>query len=414
MTVFLLQISAMLAMGLLFGEAARRMRWPSLFGELLAGVVLGPTLFARVLPDLRAQLFPGASEIRAASSALIGVGMLLFLFIAGLEVDLEHVRERWGRVAWTSLLGMAVPMAAGVAWVMAEPRFWGAQAEANPGLFALFVGTVLSISALPVIARVLMDLGLLRHDLGIVTMTAATLDDVVGWSLFAVVLDRFAAGGRGGVLDALGSLAALGGFAAAILVLGRWGGGAALAWMRRHLTWPSGFLAASAAGVLAASAAAEALGFHAVFGAFFVGVALARHRREAEAAHETIRRFVLGFFAPLYFVSVGMSADFSGNLDPWLVIPLVGVACAAKIGGVWLGARLGGMPRSEALAVAFGMNARGAMAVILASVAVEARFIDDRVFVAIVLMAVVTSMLSGPALQSLTGRSSRRGEATRG
>jgi Kef-type K+ transport system membrane component KefB len=402
-TTLFLQLAAMLAVGVALGQLGRRIGLQPLFGELLGGVLLGPTVLGAIAPGIQKAIFPASGAVQTASSAIINLGMLLFLFTAGLEVELEHLPRRARAIGWTSLCGIAVPMAAGVSLVWFYPGMWGVQAATQRGLVALCIGTALSISALPVIARILMDLDLLRHELGIVVMSAATLDDLIGWSLFAIVLSRFAGAGTppGGVV---GAIARTVGFIAATVVVGRLLGRPALEWIRRRLPWPTGFLAATSVLVLLAAATAELLGFHAVFGAFFVGVALAGKRGDANEAHATIQRFVLGFFSPLYFVSLGLLADFSRDFDLRLVAVVLGVACACKLGGAWVGARLARLGPRDALAVAFGLNARGAMEMVIASVALQNGVIGARVFVALIVMALVTSMISGPAISAILGR----------
>ncbi len=411
-TTLLLQLAVMLGTGVVCGQLARRLRLPALFGELLGGVLLGPTLLGAVAPGAWAALFPREGPVPVASGAIVALGMLLFLFTAGLEVELARVPGRVRSIGWVSLFGIALPLASGVALVSFLPGLWGAPAGGGNGPLALFIGAALSISALPVIARILMDLDLLRHELGGIVMAAATLDDLVGWALFAVVLNRFgaAAGGSQGAAGAIGRTVA---FVAVTLVVGRLAGRPLLAEVRRHLPWPSGFLAVSVVLVLAAGAAAEVLGFHAVFGAFFAGVALADRDDADNEAHATISRFVLGFFSPLYFVSLGLLADFTRSFDVVLVAVVLAVACAGKIGGAWLGGRIARMSGRQALAVAFGLNARGAMEMVMASVALHAGIIDQRVFVALIVMALVTSLLSGPAIAALVGRRVNVGRAAR-
>jgi Kef-type K+ transport system membrane component KefB len=269
-------------------------------------------------------------------------------------------------------------------------------------LFALFMGAALSISALPVIARILMDLKLIRQEIGVVVMTAATVNDLLGWSLFAVILSMIVPGSSNHSLAVTLSLVLA--FIGLTLALGRWLGQPLLRRVRLFLPWPSGFIGLTTILVLAASAAAEAIGIHAIFGAFLVGVGLGQNLEEENQAHEIIYQFAVSFFAPLYFVSIGLRADFAANFDWLLVLIVLLVACTGKIVGAGLGAWLGGMPFREALAVGFGMNARGAMEIILASVALEYNLIDQRVFVALVIMALVTSMLSGPVMQRLLSR----------
>jgi Kef-type K+ transport system membrane component KefB len=168
-----------------------------------------------------------------------------------------------------------------------------------------------------------------------------------------------------------------------------------------HFRTPVSFAGAACALGLAAAAATEALGLHALFGAFLAGISLGGGGPEARALHQPVRTLALGIGAPLYFVALGLRVDFLHGFDPWLVALVLAVACIGKVSGASLGARLGGMAPREAWAVGWGMNARGAMEVVLASVALDHGLIDQRLFVALVFMAVVTSGVSGPAMRRL-------------
>ena len=400
--LFFVQVCTMLGVALVCGQLMRKLHQPAVLGELIGGVLLGPTIFGMLAPVAYSNLFHGSEVATTGRDAVIRLGLLFFMFVAGLEVDMAHVIQRGLSVVATSILGIVVPFALGFGLVLAAPALFGTQAQGRAMLFAVFMGMAMSISAIPVIARILMDLDLMKTELGTVVMAAATIDDLVGWSLFAVILSRFAPGGlhTGGPLVTVGVVL---GLFAVILTLGRWVGPRALHWLQSHLNWPSGFIGVTTMLVLLAASITEALGIHAVFGAFLVGVALAETSEAWAQAHDVVYQFAISLFAPLYFVSVGLKADFIANFDLPLVLVVLLIACLGKIVGAGLGARLGGMPPRQALAVGFGMNARGAMEMILASVALEYGLIDQRVFVALVVMALVTSMLSGPMMQRLLG-----------
>jgi Kef-type K+ transport system membrane component KefB len=402
--VFMFQIAVMLATGLVFGEFMRRLNQPAVLGELIGGVLLGPTLLGLLWPQLYGSLFPVDGPTAQARDAVIRFGMLFFLFVAGLEVKLSQVRERSRSVVLVSLLGFLFPFGLGMASVLLFPDLWGPAASERIPVFAVFAGTALSISALPVITRILMDLGLLHSELGATVMASATVNDLLGWSLFAFLLGSLSTPMLGGGIGSILGLTIL--FSLLVLAFGRWIGRPLLRWARKALLWPSGFLGMSAVLILISAAAAEALHIHAVFGAFLIGVSLNRvfERREATRAKEIIRQFSVSFFAPLYFVSIGLKTNFLTNFDLPLALVVVGLAVVGKVGGAGLGAWLSGSGRRDALAVGFAMNARGAMEMILASVALEYGLIDQSVFVALVTMALVTSMLSGPALQRLLSR----------
>lgn len=397
--VFLLQIGVMLAVGLAFGQLLRRIHQPAVLGELIGGIVLGPTVFGFLFPELFQRLFPADAQITQVRDAFISVGMLFFMFIAGLEVDLSQLGRRKRSILYISVLGCLLPFLLAVASVFAFPTFWQPAAHFPDTNFVLFMGIALSISALPVITRILMDLRLLQEEWGGIVITSAAINDLLGWALFAFLLSSFS--GSGGNL--LQTVATVFLFSVFILVFGRSVGGRVLRWVRRSLVWPGGFLAVCAVFIFLAAALAEILHIHAIFGAFLIGVALFSvfAQNEADHAKEIVHQFAVSLFAPLYFVSVGLKADFVANFDLPLVLFVLVLATVGKVVGAGLGARLSGLHLREALAIGVAMNARGAMEMILAAVALEHGLIDQRMFVALVTMALVTSMLSGPLLQRI-------------
>lgn len=404
--VFLTQIGVMLAVALVLGRLAARFRQPPLIGEIVGGLMLGPTVLGALAPGLFAWLFPRDCPTVSAREALLSLGMLFFLFVAGLEVNLARLRTaRRGAIltVLTSGLSVGVPFALGYGAVLAWPGLWGEAPASSVSTLALFVGTALSISALPVIARMLMDLGLMGSRLGALVMTSATFDDVVGWSLFALVLSQVEAGNEAATnvgWSLTRPLLVLVGLAA----VGRW----LVLPLFRRLQRANGstatFIGATTVLILALSAATEAVGVHAVFGAFLAGIAVGTGLgpREGNHAHEVLYQFAVSIFAPLYFVSVGLKVDIAAHFDLLLVAVVLALAMAGKLLGASLGGLLGGLPRREALAVGFALNARGAMEMILATVALDRGVIDERLFVALVVMAVVTSVISAPMLQRLS------------
>jgi Kef-type K+ transport system membrane component KefB len=410
---FFTQLAVILSCAVAFGHLARRWHQPAVLGELIGGIVLGPTVLGRILPGLYTWLFPPSVVLMTAQDALIKLGMLFFMFVAGLEVDLLQVRQQGRRATSISFWGIAVPLALGVGLVLWWPELWGAEVQDRLWLFALFLGAALSISALPVIARVLVDLRLLDTHIGTLVMVAATVNDLIGWTIFAVVLSYLT---PLAILESNPWLLIIQTLGFALLTLGltRWIGGRVMAWLHDHLAWPGGFIGLAAVLVLIAAALAEVLGLHAFFGAFLVGVGLGQGTERSYDAYQTIHHFAINFLAPIYFVSIGLKADFATNFDLLLVVVVLLVACLGKIGGAWLGARLSGMPSREAFVVGFALNARGAIEIILASIALENGLIDQRLFVALVTMALATSLLSGPAIRLLHGHRVESTESWRG
>lgn len=400
--VFFFALGVLLMTARVLGEMARRYNQPAVLGELLAGVVLGPTLFGAIAPQASTWLFPTEGAFPIALKAITTVGIALFLLVAGLEVDLTIVRRQGRSCAIISLLGVLVPFGVGFAAGTIAPEFLGSANE-YPLAFALFLGTALAISALPVIARTLMDIGIYKSDFGMVVIGAAVVDDIMGWMLFAVLLSLIG-GGANHPFGVGTTVVLVVVFAAAMMTVGRWLVNRALPFVQAYSEWPGGVLAVAAAMTFLIGGFTEWLGVHAIFGAFLFGIALGDSPHMREKTRTIIEQFVGSIFAPLFFASLGLKVNFAANFDPLLVGVIVAIACASKLVGCTLGARLASYPFRDALAVGFAMNARGAMGTVLALLALEAGLIDERAFVALVVMALVTSMMAGPAIQKLLTR----------
>jgi Kef-type K+ transport system membrane component KefB len=266
-------------------------------------------------------------------------------------------------------------------------------------VFALFMGTAMAISALPIIARTLMDLNLFKTKIGMIIIAAAMFDDLIGWILFSVVLGMINTGS-----DPFHFLYTLGYtilYAVLMLSAGRIIINKSLPWAQKNLSWPGGVLAFSLGLAFLGAAFTERIGIHAIFGAFIAGIAVGDSVHLSEKTREIIHQFVTNIFAPLFFVSIGFKIDFIQNFDAQIVSVVLLLAVVCKLLGAGLGALWGGLSVKESLAVGFGMNARGAMEIVLGLLALQAGVITAPLFVALVVMAVVTSIMAGPMLQYL-------------
>lgn len=404
---FALQIAVMLGCALFFGQLMRRFKQPAVLGELIGGVILGPTVIGLLLPAIYFWLFQSSENVAVLRDASIKLGMLFFLFTAGLEINLANFQKIGRKALIIGFVGTVIPIATGLGLVYIIPReFWGPVVSQHLFLFGLFVGMNLANSANPVIARILMDIGLLKEEIGTIIMTATVVDDLINWTLFAIILSTFNPVNTA-IQPSFGvTILMVIGFFAFMLLVGRRVAPVGLKWVRSKVAWPSGFIAFTALVILLAGSAAESLGIHAFLGAFLVGVAVSGQNPEAKEAHEVIAHFVLSFFAPIYFVSIGMATNFAVHFDLLLVTLVTTVACVVKYASVLLGARMAGMPIDRQVwAIASGLNARGATGIILAGVGLANGLIDERIFVAIFIMALSTSIISGPLMNMfLKGR----------
>jgi Kef-type K+ transport system membrane component KefB len=400
---FALQITTMLAIAVVFGQMMRRIRQPAVLGEMIGGIVLGPTILGTIFPTFYNWLFGASASVAIVRDASIKMGMLFFLFIAGLEVNLSDLHRMGRRATTIGLVGTLIPILAGVGLVYLLPRqFWGPAVQQHFFSFALFIGMNLANSANPVLARVLMDLGLLKSEIGTLIMTATVVDDLVNWTLFAIILSDIAPSGSTGGSPLSVTIALVIGFFALVLVVGRRLGPRALHWARSRVSWPTGFIAITSLVILVLSSISESLGLHAFLGAFLAGAALGGSDKERNEAHDVIAHFALSFFAPIYFVAMGMTTNFITNFNLQMVVLILVVAYVSKVGAVILGARMAGMPMNrEVYAIGFGLNARGATGIILAGVGLANHVIDDQIFVAVAVMALVTSLTAGPIMNAL-------------
>lgn len=393
----LVQLSAMLVMGRLFAEAARKLHQPAVIGEIIAGILLGPTVLGMLQPEWFEALYPTGSGAGVVLTGLVQIAVVMLLFIAGLEVDLHIVWQQGRQAVTTSFFGLIIPFSIGFTFPYFFSEFFGIN-DVNARLtFALFMGTAMAITALPVIVRILMDLNIFKSRMGLLVVASAMVDDLVGWLIFSVILGLIGKGG--GSMPLINTVILTIGYAAFMLTIGRGILNRLLPWVNKKLAWPGGVLSISLALCFLAGAFTEYIGIHAIFGAFIMGVALGDSEHFSERAKEIVHQFINNIFAPLFFVSIGLRVNFIANFDAVLTLVIILIAFTGKIIGSGLGARIGGFSWKESLAAGFGMNARGAMEIILGLIALENGLINEKVFVSLVIMALVTSMTSGPLMK---------------
>lgn len=389
----LLALSFMLAAALLMGELFRRFKQPSVVGEILAGIILGPTILGTFFPEFSQLLFPATGSSAIAREGIVTISAIMLLFIAGLEVEFQIVWAQGRSSLVTSLLGILFPFSLGflVAWYF--PHFFGIADPSQTLVFALFLGTALCITALPVIARILMDLNLFKSKIGMLLVASAIINDLIGWLIFSVVLSML--GESDGKMSLTATIGLTLAFTLLTLSLGRNLIDKALPWVKKKFAWPGGLLALALSLCFLASAFTEWIGIHSIFGAFIIGVAFGDSRHLSERAREIIHQFVSNVFAPLFFVSIGLQVNFAANFDIVVILILLVLGYIGKVIGSGFGAYWTGFKKNDAIAIGFGMNTHGAMDIILGLVALQAGLIADSVFVALVFIALFTSMTGG-------------------
>jgi Kef-type K+ transport system membrane component KefB/nucleotide-binding universal stress UspA family protein len=409
---FLVQLTLLLLVSRAMGDLTKRIGQAPVIGELLAGVIVGPSVLGNLAPGAFAALFGGDPMSHHLLEAFAWTGAILLLLFIGLETDLDILRGQGRAAASVSVCGMAIPFICGIVLGLSLPAQYLAAPDQRI-IFALFMGVAIAISAVPVIAKILIELGLMRRELGMLILAAGLIDDTTGWLLLSLVAGL--ASGRAVSAASFGLVLAE---AAAFIAFCYFAGVRIAAWLVR---WVDDRGAAEygkfSAMVLVAFGCAivtQAIGLHAVFGAFVAGLMLSRAPRVRARDRAEIEAVTMGLMAPVFFAYSGLQANLIALASPYVPLVVLAVACVAKIGGAFLGGRLGGLEFRESLAVAFGMNARGGMGIILALLGLSLGVLTPATYTMIVAVAVVTSVITPPLLTwALSGVSRRPGDAER-
>lgn len=393
--LLLVQLSVILAFCRLLAEVARLLNQPGVIGEILAGILLGPTVLGSLAPDMFAWLFPFQGDSAVVLDAFIHIAVVLLLFIAGLEVDLHIVWQQGKQALLVSLFSLVVPFTIGFLLSYFLPAFFGVS-EGDAMVFSLFIGTVMGMTALPVIARVLMDLNIFKSSMGMLIVASAMIVDLLCWLIFTVILSMLDTASSHNVSQTIWITV---GFSILMLTAGKWLMNRVLPWVNKKLAWPGGVLSLALSLCFIAAAFTEYIGIHAIFGAFIIGVALGDSEHLSERAKEIVHQFINNIFAPIFFVSIGLFVNVVSSFNLVLVLAFIAIAFISKTIGATVGARIGGSTLTQSLAVGMGMNTHGTLEIILGTLALQAGLISDEVFVAILCMVIATILISAPLIK---------------
>lgn len=400
--VFLLQVGSLLLMAFLLGRLGMRFGMPAIVGELSAGVLLGPSVLARFAPGASGWLLPRDPARFHILDATAQLGVLLLVALTGMHMDLSLMRRRGTTALRISMGGLLIPLGLGVGTGFLLPGSLVPGTAERP-TFALFIGIAMAVSAIPVIAKTLMDLRLVHRNVGQLTLSAVMVDDIVGWVLLSVVSAMATTGIRASDLTASLMWPLL-----VILV--------AVA-LRRPVAWTLR-AAGRAEGdgptvtvvvllVLAASAATQAVKLEAVFGAFVAGLVIIGTGALDRDRIRPLQTIVLAVLAPLFFATAGLRMDLGALARPVVLLTglgVLGLAVVGKFAGAYLGARLSGLDHWEGLALGAGMNARGVIEVIIAMVGLRLGVLSPEMYTIVILVAIVTSLMAPPVLRATMAR----------
>lgn len=404
--LLLLRLAILLFTARALGELATRLGQPSVIGEILAGIILGPSLISGIFPALGEWIIP-QSEVQGYLLEVVSMlGALFLLTITGLETDLSLIQRHARTALGVSAGGILVTFSSGFLLGNFLPDDFLANPERRL-VFALFLATAMSISAIPVIAKVLMDMKLMRRDIGQTILAAGMSDDTIGWMLLSIVVGLAA----GETLGATTIGIAVGKVVLFLLIsftLGRFLAKNAVIWAQDHWTSPDRFLSLAMVLVLGWGAFAHGLGLEAVLGAFVMGILLGQLPLFPTTTHHKLQSLALGVFAPIFFATAGLKVDASGLVQPQVLavaLTVIAIATLGKVIGTYLGARLTGVKdRWTALSFGAALNARGAMEIIVATIGLSVGVLNQTMFSIIVVMAMATSLMAPPLLRLILAR----------
>ena len=396
--VLLLQLIVIILAARAIGAVFLRIGQPAVVGEMLAGILLGPSLLGLILPQAQAFLFPAASL--GALSLLSQVGVILFMFVVGIEVDLQHLRKKAQAAVLVSHASIVVPFFLGVAFSLLIYQTL-APATIAFSAFALFMGIAMSITAFPVLARIIEERRLARTPLGMIAIACAAVDDLTAWCMLAVVVAIVKADGLIGASLTI-ALALV--FIFAMLFVVRPQAARLLRAEDFDETHSKGLVAGVLIFVFASALLTEAIGIHALFGAFLAGMVMPSNSRLRSFLRERLETFSAVFLLPLFFAFTGLRTQI-GLLDDWpswlLCAGLIAVAIAGKLGGSMLAARWTGMGWKDSFSIGILMNTRGLVELIVLNIGYDLGILSPRIFTMMVLMALVTTFMTGPILSLL-------------
>ena len=409
--IFIAQLVVLMLVGRLLGEVMSRLRQPSVMGQLIAGLLLGPSLFGLLLPDVQHALFPKNPEQKAMIDGIAQFGILLLLLLAGMETDLKLVRQTGRASLYASLMGIVIPFICGVALGEALPDSMLPDPEKRL-ITSLFLGTALSIASVKIVAMVVREMNFMRRIVGQVILASAIIDDSVGWIIVSII---FSLALHGSVepfslaQSVIGTIA----FMVASLTIGRRAVFFTIRWVNDHLVSEFAVVTAILCIMGIMALITHLIGVHTVLGAFVAGILVGESPILTRHIDEQLRGLITAFFAPMFFGIAGLTADLTIMADPKIALFTVGlvlVASIGKFGGAFLGAELGGLTRREGLALACGMNARGSTEVIIATVGLSMGALNQDLFTMIVAMAVITTTAMPPTLRWALNRIPMRKE----
>ena len=409
--LFLAQIVLLLLVGRLMGEAMQRIGQPAVMGQLIAGILLGPSVFGAIWPEAQRAVFAASPQQQSMIDAVSQLGILMLLLLTGMETDLKLVKKARRAAISTSAAGIVVPFACGFALGELLPAAMLPRPDQRI-ITSLFLGTALSIASVKIVAMVVREMGFMRRNVGMALIASAIIDDTAGWVIVAIT-SGLAVHGQVDALALGQSVLGTAIFLAASFTLGRRLVFSIIRWTNDNFVSEVPVVTAILVIMGTMALTTHLIGVHTVLGAFVAGILVGESPILTRHIDEQLRGLVVALFMPIFFSLAGLHADLTHLGDStlfFLTIGLILIASLGKFAGAFLGGALGGLSARESLALGCGMNARGSTEVIVASIGLSMGALSQDLFTMIVAMAVVTTMAMPPTLRWAFSRLPLRGD----
>ncbi|MBN1869354.1 MAG: cation:proton antiporter [Candidatus Omnitrophica bacterium] len=395
--IFLVQIVILLGLARGLGELFQKWKQPPLTAELLVGILLGPTMMGRFMPFWHQAIFPNDVIQQNMLETVAWIGVLFLLLETGLEIDFASAWRQRGDALKIALSDIIMPMVIAFIPFFFLPDHYLVNSHQRL-IFAIFMATVMTISAMPIAARALHDLRLSKTDLGFLIMSALSINDIIGWLIFTLVLGVFTQAS----LDVLKVVMIAGStlaFTAVCLSFGRKTVDKIITGIKSaQMPQPGASLTFICLLGALCGAITQKIGIHALFGFFIAGIMAGGSRALSENARQVISQMVYAIFVPLFFVNIGLKVDFLKNFDIYLVSLTSVIGISGRFFGAWFGVNLTKLPKTNRLSIAIAHTPGGAMEIVVGLLALEHNLITEPIFVAIVFGAIISSVILGPWL----------------
>ena len=399
----LLGIGVILVMSRISAEIMKRLKTSVIIGEIMIGIILGPSILGNLFPEISGYIFPKDSDslVRIGMDAIIMLSVVMLLFIAGLEVQLNVMIEQRKNSMKITLFNIIIPILTGIASIWLFPDIFNLFNKNNSDIWlsGAIIGSILCITALPVIARIMIEMGIFKSKIGMTIISSVMFIDIIGWLIFSILISLTKSNIEESHQPVLYTVAYVFAFGFFMLTIGIKIINFILPWIEKKLSWPGGFLALSLGFCFLGAAFAQYIGIHSILGSFIMGVAIGNSEHIKSNAVEIIQQFIDNIFTPIFFVSIGLYIDFFEFINIKIILILVAISYFSKVLGTKMGLRITNISKRKHNLVSVAMTMHGTSEIILAAILLKNDIIKEELFVSIILMVIISIIISSFGLK---------------